>query len=126
MDPYGTDIWIEGANKNEPKFHESICVGDPKGAYKSYSFGLTSRWQVFIPWRKGQVYEDEECGGKKKKILKTTPEEDKQALGLLEQLVGQEWNYGLTYGNCRQFTRQMFDFFNEDMGFGKQPGGAQK
>ena len=58
IDKTGLDIWIEGANENEPPLHQSVCVGDPSGEYTAYSFGATGEWIY------GEVYIDDEHGGK--------------------------------------------------------------
>ena len=42
-DPFGFDIWIEGPSGAEPTGHQSINVGDPNGAYRSYSYGVDGK-----------------------------------------------------------------------------------
>jgi len=122
IDPYGLGeqsshqrIWIEGRNPDEPRFHRSISVGDPNGSYRSFSFGIDSRWKILIPtpWRMGEVYEDFDPGGKVVKSMPVTDEEAKQAIEILELMDGEQWSYGITYGNCRQFSGEMFEFFEE-------------
>ncbi len=39
-DRLGTDVWLEGPSGSEPGGHLSVNVGDPRGNYDSYSFGV--------------------------------------------------------------------------------------
>jgi uncharacterized protein RhaS with RHS repeats len=74
-DPTGLDIWIEGPSGNEPVFHQGIAIGDPFGAYQSFSFTMS--------WTFGNVYQEADVGGPIEQYMKTTPEQDRQALSEL-------------------------------------------
>ena len=41
--------------------------------------------------------------------MKTTAKQDADFKGVMDAMVGQEFTYGLTGGNCRGFTQDMFD-----------------
>ncbi len=122
IDPYGLDVWIEGASPNAPKDdqeplpHQSISVGDPQGQYSSYSFGVNSEhpysWKYLI---NGVVYVDPYGGGKidKNHYLKTTPEEDAKVKAYLDSLVGTESTYCLLGANCRDFSKEAFKVIKE-------------
>jgi len=52
FDPQGTDIWLEGRSREDgTPFHQKLSIGDPNGAYTSYTWGA-----VFFPW--GNSYID--------------------------------------------------------------------
>ena len=67
VDALGLDVWIEGPSGGEPSFHQSVNVGDPLGAYDSYSFGMNGNGL------EGEVYRDTEKGGEIEKYKSTTP-----------------------------------------------------
>ena len=116
LDPIGLDIWIE-----DHGLHQRIRVGNEKGRTSSYSFGITKKWHIFIPppWRKGEVYKDwREDKGEVTKELETSSKEDKKAKEILDEMVGTKMPYGLTYGNCRTFCQDMFEYFKKDREFG--------
>ncbi|WP_423600909.1 RHS repeat-associated core domain-containing protein [Roseateles sp. MS654] len=99
-DPRGLDVWIESGNQNEPKIHQSISVGDPKGHYVSFSFGVTgSAW--------GAVYDDYEGGGAIETYKKTTPEQDSMMVNHLKAMVGAKGFYGVT-DICRSWSQRQF------------------
>jgi RHS repeat-associated protein len=112
LDPFGTDVWVSGG------WHESINVGDPKGYYTSYSFGLKSRWHIFYgPWRKGIVYEDDSSGPAKRiewrLYLKLTKEQDRIIRQQLDAQIDEEAGYDFWTTNCRTFARDLFKSFKE-------------
>jgi hypothetical protein len=117
VDPWGEDVWV---SKNGS--HRSINVGNRQPRqFNSYSFGLTSAWQIFNPVRKGVVYEDwNEVakvleGGESEiegdKYLKTTPEQDAEMQEELDKMVGTESGYDIWGSNCRGFSRSVFEAF---------------
>ena len=130
VDPLGLDIWIEGPGPSENSWlglHASICVGDPRGQYTSYSFGAPSFWSAALPWGKGEIYYDDIGGGRiwKDSYLETTCEEDKTAKWILFRMLTEDtkhhqWLYRILYQNCRVFSKQMFLFFRDDLKLGKQ------
>jgi len=128
VDPFGKDIWIEGVCRNEPMFHQGICVGDPCGDYQCYSFGLANKYMIFLPYRKGEVYIEEDQGGKiyLDYYLETSIAEDLETLEALRTIRNDRYFYGLLYGNCRTFSKQMFDFFYEDLKLGKKTKSPKK
>ena len=126
IDTDGRDIWIGKGGSNQTgiieNVHQNINVGDPCGDYDSYSFGAKSHASVLPLGDDGVVYKnpnnkDTPVEGK---CLKTTPEEDKKAKEILDNMVGEEMPYQLIGGTCRSFSQDMFEFFEEDMGFGKE------
>jgi RHS repeat-associated protein len=117
VDPFGTDIWLEGPVSPEPQGHLSLNVGDPNGEYDSYSFGVNDHLPGFFP---GEVYRDISKGGAFEPgyYLKTTPEEDSIARAALERLVGNRAPYraGRT---CRTFARDNFWRLHENLHLGR-------
>jgi hypothetical protein len=84
-DPRGLDYWIEGPNPAEPAGHQSVCVGDPLGNYRCFSFGVNGSCCL-----QGEVYEDDKPGGP---ILpgayrKTNGAEDYAILNILAKQLG--------------------------------------
>jgi hypothetical protein len=107
IDPTGLDVWIEGAGPGEPYFHQSINIGDPFGYYDSFSFAINGG---------GTVYLDLNGGGEISRYLKTTPEQDKQAL----KEIYRSWKsdcekwYGFT--TCRGYSQEKFEKFKDMFG----------
>ncbi len=113
VDPHGQDIWIGGAQPGEPRFHLALCVGNPYGFYTAYSFGLTSRWWLLSPYKPGMIYSY--TGRRYSAIdwsthVQTSRGEDRTLTSVLDSMVGKRMNYGLTYGNCRQFVKHAYDW----------------
>ena len=112
IDPNGTDIWVGGG------LHENINIGDPKGAYSSYGFGIDPS----EPWTpengiNGIIYYDDFRDSKEKSselCLKTTPEQDKKAKDILDKMVNTHMPYRLTTPSCRTFSRTMFNYFKNN------------
>ena len=117
IDPNGMDTWIEGPVAPEPQGHLSLNVGDPRGEYDSYSFGVNDQLPGFLP---GQVYRDVSKGGAFEPgyYLRTTPEEDAIAREALERIVGNRAPYraGRT---CRTFSRDNFWRLHEHLRLGR-------
>ena len=124
VDPFGFDIWVSYSG-----LHMNINVGDPHGNFSSYSFmsiptftifGIGIHLNVLNPWNNGGiVYRDPVHGTPDPdRCLHTSPEEDLQAIQLLDQLVGSHFPYRLIGSTCQDFSIEMFNFFREDMGFG--------
>jgi RHS repeat-associated protein len=112
-DSSGMDVWLEGPSGDEPTGHLSINVGDPRGDYASFSFGVDG---LGID---GQVYRDTTLGGT---ILdewyrKTTPAEDARVFNMLQSLVGHKANY-LPWRTCRNFSIENFQRIAK-MGIGR-------
>ena len=114
-DPFGFDIWLEGPSGSEPAGHLSINVGDPNGAYSSYSFGVDGNGL------EGMVYQDISHGGDfyPGYYRQTTPAEDALAKAHLDSLLGNTAGYR-PWNTCRTFSFNQFKYF-QDKGFGK-PG----
>jgi len=102
VDRDGLDIWIEGPNQREPNLHQSVCVGDPNGNYKSYSFGANGNWVIG-----GEVYEDTSLGGAIEQYKKTTPEQDQQFRDQMDQELRKKGIYGIT-DICRSYSQRKF------------------
>lgn len=96
IDPDGKDIWIEGPSGDEPAGHMSINVGDPKGEYNSYSFGVDRKLFTLNGIIEGEVYVDPEHGGEiiNGWYLTTKPSEDIKANEELKKEVGKKSGYG--------------------------------
>ena len=122
-DPFGQDIWIEGPSGGEPHGHQSICVGDPNGAYDSYSFG----WDGGVTVRNGMrgvVYKEEESkkGGEiiPGAYRKTTPEEDARVAKQLEEFTKFDpIAYRVINRNCRWFSQTVLEAAEEN-GIGEE------
>ena len=109
VDRSGLDIWV--GHRSFGPFgmfdHWNINVGDPNGNYTSYSFqgGHPLDW-----W--GDIYYDkpptsfDSC-----RYLYTTPQQDKDAKNVLDQMVGDWMHYSLLNNTCHEFSCEMFDFF---------------
>jgi hypothetical protein len=117
LDPLGLDIWIGGPSCSP---HQNINVGDPDSDHvDSYTYGLESDsyfsylWPPWPTLRKAQVYKDFRSSSPKSQRIRTTPKQDEEAREILDGMLGQGWGYGLTGGNCRDFSQDMFDFFVE-------------
>jgi len=97
-DPLGLDVWIEVPAGGEPSFHQSVNVGDPLGAYDSYSFGMNGNGL------EGEVYRDTEKGGEIEKYKSTTPAEDAAIKAALDAKVGNKATYGVD-DICRSWSQ---------------------
>ena len=101
IDPSGLDVWIEGPSGGEPSFHQSVNVGDPNGAYNSYSFGMNGNGI------QGEVYRDTDLGGPIEVYKKTTPQQDAAYQKWLEDQVGKTGTYG--YDDiCRSWSQRQY------------------
>ena len=90
--------------------------------YSSYSFAPDSYSALLNPFRQGKVYLDTvETSPVEQFYMATTPAEDASARKILNQMLGERWGYGLTYGNCRTFSQNMFEFFGDEFGTGYLP-----
>ena len=114
-DRKGLDYWIEGPSPGEPAGHLSLSVGDPNGAYKSYSFGVTG--QGFF---EGEVYEDINPGGKilPASYRRTTAEQDEMINQYLSSLVGTPAPYR-PWRTCRSFSFDQFSVLEDSSLAGK-------
>jgi RHS repeat-associated protein len=103
-DATGLDYWIEGASGHEPSFHQSLCVGNPLGAYRCFSFGVNGACCL-----QGEVYEDVELGGpiKASAYRKTNAAEDAAIENGLEKQLGAKGQYA-PWNTCRDFSIQTF------------------
>jgi hypothetical protein len=116
-DPSGWDIWIEDGGPGDIPGHQRLGVGNPRGANTYYSFGLTSRFWMLCPtwWRKGVVYYDPPAQPpaailiQAGRYLKTTKKQDADFKKVMDQMVGKQFTYGLTGGNCRGFVEDMME-----------------
>jgi RHS repeat-associated protein len=115
----GLDIWIEGAWWG----HERICVGDPTGSYTAFSFGLTSRWDIFNPFAKGVVYVATGRNGSREDMIRITAAQERDALYMLQQQVGEEMPYRLSYPNCRTFCSVNLELLKERYAHPPSPRG---
>ena len=121
-DPEGTDIWV-----GRRGLHKNINVGNPKGTYKSYSFSLPD--YITIPWINIDIYQqmfnpfneagkiDEDCPPNsidKSRYLVTTPEQDDEALRILNEMKGDNMPYRLIGSQCRTFSHDMFSFLRKN------------
>ena len=122
-DPSGLAIWIEENGPNdEVKLHLRISISNPedKTGYTSWSFGTdvdnsADKFSAFYGSSIiGEVYVDEKKGGTVKKMLLTSPQQDKMARNTLQRLVGRKGIYsvinpeGIT---CRGFSEEMYYMF---------------
>lgn len=126
IDKYGLDIWLSKGGSNQTgsveNLHLNINVGNPYGNYDSYSFGATSRFAFLNPFADdGIVYKNYNRTDTPvwDKYLFTDENQDKTARKILEDWVGEEMGYQLIGGTCRSFCKDMFEFFEEDLGFGQ-------
>jgi len=100
-DPFGFDIWIEGPSGAEPTGHQSINVGDPNGAYRSYSYGVDGNGL------EGKPYMDSEKGGPIEKYKKTSPGQDAAFERFLRKIMNKESTYGLDE-TCRTWSQENY------------------
>ena len=110
VDRSGLDIWV-GHRPFGPfglLDHWNINVGDPNGSYTSYSFQ-----QTHVDWWGDIYYDKPPTSFDKCRYLYTTPEQDKQAKSILDQMVGDWMHYSLLNNTCHEFSCEMFDFFAE-------------
>ncbi|OGT91090.1 MAG: hypothetical protein A2298_04925 [Gammaproteobacteria bacterium RIFOXYB2_FULL_38_6] len=114
FDPDGADMWVEGASKGEPKGHLSVCVGNPYGDYKSYSFGVNGNVnsEHFL---EGEVYIDQTGGGQIQQYVRTTAQQDKLVSFLLDRKVGNTDSYS-PWNTCRTFSLNTFVFMKSLFG----------
>ena len=101
VDPRGLDIWLEGPSQNEPSFHQSVNVGNPNGAYQSYSYGMNGYGL------QGEVYRDTSLGGLIEAYKRTTSEQDAEFQKRMDELVGQTGTYGWD-DICRSWSQRQF------------------
>ena len=95
------DIWLEGPSQNEPSFHQSVNVGNPNGAYQSYSYGMNG------DGLQGEVYRDTSLGGLIEAYKQTTPEQDAEFQRRMDEMVGQTGTYGWD-DICRSWSQRQF------------------
>jgi len=100
-DPLGLDTWIEGPSGSEPSLHQSVNVGDPNGAYSSYSFGMNGNGM------QGEVYRDTSLGGGIEDYKKMTPAEDAAMKKILDGKLGEKGTYG-SDDICRSWSQRQF------------------
>jgi RHS repeat-associated protein len=108
-DPWGLDYWIEGSSSaGEPGSHQSINVGDPNGAYDSYSFGVNGDINLRYGLE-GAIYRDPLKGGPidPARYRKTPSEQDAVIKAWLESQVGKKGSYG-PWSTCRNFSQDAF------------------
>lgn len=112
VDPFGTDVWIEGPSGPEPNGHQAICVGDPNGKYTCFSFGVNGEFDWGLV---GEVYEDTDRGGEivKEMYLRTSKYGDEFALAYLKLLLGRKGAYRLCNANCRTWSQREFEILKE-------------
>jgi len=122
-DPSGWDVWIEDGSSDDIPGHQRLGVGVPGGACSYYSFGLDNRWQMLAPtwWRMGTVYADPPSKPvpiliNPERYLKTTLKQDADFTKVMNRMVGQQFTYGLTGGNCRGFVSDMLDLARRSYG----------
>jgi hypothetical protein len=122
VDRTGMDIWIGGAAKGDGGFgrHQNICIGDPNGNYRAWSFGADGPWGIvksFWPFNTtaGCVYENPNRGGKIIELIHTTPAQDAEAISILENMESNPTydRYRLLYSNCRTFSQAVFQVLKE-------------
>jgi RHS repeat-associated protein len=118
VDPSGKDIWVEGPSGSEPWGHRSLCIGDPNGEYKSYSFGSVSGAGWDLRAWVGAVYEDTEKGGAiiSDYYLKCSPETDKKLQAKYDNMIGDEDWYVPCVNTCRDWTYGQFEAIEDDLG----------
>lgn len=103
IDPNGADLWVEGPSHNEPTGHLSLNVGDPNGAYASYSFGMNGhRLQ-------GEVYRDTSLYGNfyKGYYRRTSAMEDAAIRAALERTLGAKSGYR-PWRTCRNYALENY------------------
>ena len=103
-DPRGLDYWIEGPNPDEPAGHQSVCVGDPLGTYRCFSFGVNGNCCL-----QAAVYEDDKPGGPilPSAYRKTNGAEDYAILNILAKQLSTKGQYS-PWNTCRNFSIQQF------------------
>ena len=110
-DALGLDVWIERASGDEPAAHQSLAIGDPKGCYKSYSFGVDMNNPLggWGPGLAGIVYEDLDQGGEivEGSYLKTSGLMDLALQRHYDDMVGTKGRYGV-WNTCRSFSQRQF------------------
>jgi RHS repeat-associated protein len=102
IDPLGLDVWIEGPSGGEPSYHQSVNVGDPLGAYDSYSFGMNGNGL------EGEVYRDTETGGVIERYKSTTTAQDAAVKAVLDGKVGNKATYGFD-DICRSWSQDEYN-----------------
>jgi len=91
-------------------------VGTLGGKFSSYSFAPDTPWAIVNPMRKGIVYyDDAHTTPSDLYYAVTTADEDKEMQYILDTMAinRESWGYGLTYGNCRTFSQDMFEYFTD-------------
>ena len=132
VDPNGTDVWIEGANENEPLGHQSINIGKPDGPYNSYSYGADGAISASLPVKGGRVYKDVESFGPIDPMsYKETPRWlDRAMVQSLEKAVSDDRKnpkyYTFLRGNCRKFSQETFDTYLTHFGMFMKPAASKR
>jgi RHS repeat-associated protein len=114
IDPWGLDVWT-----STDGVHMNINVGKPSpGMYQSYTFALKYKLTFLIPFRKGEVMNDDEREGELQKINKerylfTTSTQDQEARKVLDSLIGTKAGYDLWGNSCRDFSVDTYEAFEQ-------------
>ena len=113
---------MEGFSGNEPYAHLSISIGDPKGYYDSFSFGVI--WSSFGSAPQAAVYEDTTPGGRIVAYLKTTHSQDV----LARKHIYRTWRKDSEayYGpeTCVSYSERKFDEISKLLGVAPTYGHA--
>lgn len=112
IDSEGLDYWIDDAVPSESGygFHQSICVGKPKGKRKCISFGRKPGQGDCLFDCKGHVYVDRKPGPiVKNRYRYTDLATDKKILAYFNTLLGQKGSWDVIFGkNCRVFSENLY------------------
>lgn len=119
IDPWGlAGIWREGSSLGEPGPHQSIGIGDPNGASRTYSFGVQPGQSPF--GGTGEVYEDVNSGGQIFDYYDVPPELEPAVEAALRKKLGETGKYELFSNNCRHFTDRELEEIVKKFGLRKK------
>lgn len=114
-------IWVEGAGAGEPVGHMSLAIGDPLGAYKQFSFGLSG---ASLRWvSEGTVYVEDKghAGCYTDRFMWVSKEKADETIKILEdKVVGKPFVYGATT-TCRWWSRGQYDAIEKQFEKDKVP-----
>jgi RHS repeat-associated protein len=112
-DPSGLDIWVGNWGP-----HQNINVGNPNGNSQG-NFSMTFGVNLSNPFSlgngvQGTIYEDfRNTKPSSTMHMKTTPQQDAQAIQMLKEMEGTTAPYRISNSTCRDFSQDAFQMFKQ-------------